>query len=548
MDKPKKITEFGIDIAKNYPLSSTKKKDLDLALATFIVEDQRPIKIVRGKGFQRLMHKLDPRYQIPSIKTIREGRIPKIKDQEKGRLKQELSKTESVALTTDLWSSITMTTFMSVTAHYMSPPGSLQARLLDCSSFHSRHTAKNIKDRLLHVIKNFEIQDRVNCICSDSAANMKKAISETGLEGLPCFAHNLNLAVSGAIKSCESLEKVRQKIVSLVTFMHQSCNGKEDFNACLSRLNLPKKVLIQDVKKRWNSVFLMLERFLELKEAVVLFQSTESGQKFSFIPEDWKIAEEAKNLLLPVYEATKEISGDSYVSGSKVIPIASSLLWWYSDKANKEREQEPFGFGATLSALLQESFLKYFKDAEAIDILAIATLCDPRYKQEGFRTETSCNLALGKLKEQMRLLETDSVTEEEEPNAPAPMNPTGESGSSFWSYLDSKVRKKPNQPTTSHDENESIIMNEVSKYLKLINLDRKEDPLGWWKSTGQTMFPKLYSVAQKFLIIPGTSVPSERVFSTAGSIITKKRNRLSDDMAADFIFLAENLSKKKKTH
>ena len=135
--------------------------------------------------------------------------------------------------------------------------------------------------------------------------------------------------------------------------------------------------------------------------------------------------------------------------------------------------------------------LKYFKDAEAIDILAIATLCDPCYKREGFRAETSCYWALGKLKEQMQPLEIDCVTEE--PNAP--MNPTGESGSSFWSYLDSKVRKKPNQPTTSHDES---VMNEVSKYLKLINLDWKEDPLGWWKSTGQTMFPNLYSVAQKF--------------------------------------------------
>jgi hypothetical protein len=50
----------------------------------------------------------------------------------------------------------------------------------------------------------------------------------------------------------------------------------------------------------------------------------------------------------------------------------------------------------------------------------------------------------------------------------------------------------------------------------------------------------------KMLIIPGTSVPSERVFSSAGGILTKKRSALSDISAADLIFLKENCSKKIK--
>jgi hypothetical protein len=63
---------------------------------------------------------------------------------------------------------------------------------------------------------------------------------------------------------------------------------------------------------------------------------------------------------------------------------------------------------------------------------------------------------------------------------------------------------------------------------------------------GKELYPLIYEVAKKYLIVPGTSVPSERVFSAAGNIISKKRSLLADDTASNLIFLRENLAKKKK--
>jgi hypothetical protein len=51
-------------------------------------------------------------------------------------------------------------------------------------------------------------------------------------------------------------------------------------------------------------------------------------------------------------------------------------------------------------------------------------------------------------------------------------------------------------------------------------------------------------IAFKHLSIPATSVPSERLFSSAGDIISTKRACLGPDLASELIFLHGNLKKK----
>jgi len=69
-------------------------------------------------------------------------------------------------------------------------------------------------------------------------------------------------------------------------------------------------------------------------------------------------------------------------------------------------------------------------------------------------------------------------------------------------------------------------MNELILYEKIQEYDNTQsDPLVWWKENCIS-FPLLSQYARKYLCIAATSVPSERVFSVSGNVVSAKRNHI----------------------
>jgi hypothetical protein len=66
------------------------------------------------------------------------------------------------------------------------------------------------------------------------------------------------------------------------------------------------------------------------------------------------------------------------------------------------------------------------------------------------------------------------------------------------------------------------------------------NPLVWWKKYSAT-FPYLAQVARRYLVMPTTSAPVERLFSVAGQVVTAMRNRLHPETVTILVFRHEAL-------
>ena len=104
----------------------------------------------------------------------------------------------------------------------------------------------------------------------------------------------------------------------------------------------------------------------------------------------------------------------------------------------------------------------------------------------------------------------------------------------LWTFFDKQLEEERKAPAAKN-----AVDVEIDTYLSLERLRRKEDPLAWWRDHEKHL-PKLARLAKKYLAIPATSVPSERVFSKAGQLVSARRANLNPKNVDMIIFLNKN--------
>ena len=168
-----------------------------------IALDLRPVRVVEGHGFKDLMHYLEPGYTIPSRKHF--TKLLRHKHSlGKERLCSKFEEADSIALTTDIWTSAATEAYMyiTVTAHYLDLDWKLQAFVLQTAAFPKRHTGVEIATKLKQICDDFGIGEKVSAIVHDRAANMMLTLdileAERSWESLSCSAHTLQLCLKAA--------------------------------------------------------------------------------------------------------------------------------------------------------------------------------------------------------------------------------------------------------------------------------------------------------------------------------------------------------------
>ena len=183
---------------------------------------------------------------------------------------------------------------------------------------------------------------------------------------------------------------------------------------------------------------------------------------------------------------------------------------------------------------------KRFHQVEYHQVFSRATFLYPRFKKNGFNDAAMVNKVKECLTSDITKLVESEESSESLPRDTTPSK-TGndqdeieEDKDSIWAEFDSKLSTVNNKTTPL-----SAAIIEIRQYAEEPNIGRKDNPLTWWKSR-EMIYPRLAKLAKKNLSVVATSVPSERVFSKTGQIISERRNRLKPSNVQKLIFLNAN--------
>ena len=85
------------------------------------------------------------------------------------------------------------------------------------------------------------------------------------------------------------------------------------------------------------------------------------------------------------------------------------------------------------------------------------------------------------------------------------------------------------------DDEEETAHEEVDRYMADLE-DKKLTTLDWWRKH-ELRYPRIAVIARKMLGRPATSVPSERLFSIGGKLVTADMVCLHPDTVDQLLFL-----------
>ncbi|XP_015437849.1 PREDICTED: zinc finger BED domain-containing protein 4-like [Dufourea novaeangliae] len=449
-----------------------RKMELDMAVADLVVKDLQPFSIVEDKGFQAYTRMLNPKYSLPTRKTLK-------------RLVENMYEETK-------WQSYTLQT----------------------EKVSRSYTGATLANTLKRIFREWNIESKVKYVITDSSPNMLAAIQDFGSDvtSISCFAHTLNLVVNSSLTEFEPLINIRQKCRDVVSHFKSSCLASDKLTEIQSALGIEKHKLILEVETRWNSTYEMFERLLQQKHAVTAALSYFDVPFELLTASEWDIMAYCLPVLKPLFLLTKELSSETHVSISKVLVCINQLNVFLNSSEHE------------LATKLREMMNKYFRDIELNSIYSMSNMLDPRFKTLGFMTIEGAENAKKLIFESSKVTtETDDKSFITDYNI--------EMSTSFWANFDTRVSAY----NCSHTEQFGPAA-ELDSYMKEPCAHRQSNPLEYWKLNA-TKYPHLSQLAQKVLCCPATSVPSERMFSKAGNMLSKKRNKLKDSTLNKMLLL-----------
>lgn len=493
-----------------------------------VVSNQLPLSFIGSNGFRDFMKLVEPNYKVPCEATFK-NRLMLVYDDVSSQIKAELNAALSVSFSTDGWTSRSEDSYITVNAHFINDKWEGKSYNLITTAMDEAHTSANLASKINSIISDWELTDKAMAIVTDNAANMLAALKNIDAEvksGTSCAAHTLQLSIKEGLND-STIHRICCTVKKIVSLFHHSYKANNALQEQQKILGLTVLKLIQSCPTRWNSIYFMLDRLLQNRVPVenVLANrkivSRSTAEQLEITEREWTFISELISVLKPLQVATTVLCGNSHTPISMVNPVIRSLIDIHLSYTDSDCESVR-KLKDIISVDLRRRFVLDRENMNFDEIPAprqIAQFLDPRYKN----LENEPAEARQIIHTYIKNVCVQQVTNNNNNNN-SNTSPVSSSA------LDFLFGMQPNNRDTN---------TQFELYVTEPQISHNSDVFKWWKSN-EERFPAIASLAKKFLGIPSTSAGAERVFSTAGNIVTAKRSSLLPENVDVLVFLFQN--------
>lgn len=280
-----------------------------------------------------------------------------VQDQQKDLLRM-LPPYSKLSIGLDCWTSPFQQAFMAITGYFLDQEWNYREVLLGFEPLEGPHTGINLGSVLSETLRTHQIPDRIMAITTDNASNnqtMIATLQETNpsmtIIRIPCMAHVMQLSLKqllGQMKAnpqndtaemvwseelnqaaCQRAKKqdianTLCKARNLAIYINASPQRRDAFLKLQTKQ--PTLVPIQDVRTRWNSTFLMLQRAKRLQSDLDQYCLAYRVNHLMINSDEWRQIDYLLYLTKPFFRFTTALSKTKDITIHSVFSIYNMLF------------------------------------------------------------------------------------------------------------------------------------------------------------------------------------------------------------------------------
>jgi hypothetical protein len=480
----------------------------------------------------------------------------------------------TISISFDNWLADNELDLLGVVAHYLDKELELKTILLALKPSFGHH-GKDLQETLLAVLREYKISDKIGYFVADNAKNNDAALRllsqhidlKPAEQRLRCSGHIINLVVKailyGVDNDCVLDAALSDKDYDGDSELHDTASVSQ-FEATLrskdetSRLVAWRKKgpvgrlhnLIVHVKSgsvrrrffeakqretdtrlyrvivnggiRWNSACEMIERAIQVKDALQLYQEHFQGDDNDRLDAedclsaaDWKELSELLQLLKPLKEASLKVQAVATDGENGALWQNLSVLDWLLSTLENLKETLPKSHFRACVNLGWKKLDKYYKLSDTTAAYRLAIFLHPCFKRRWFeRHWTGKKSWLQGVDKVVNKAWQDA--KRRWPNEVTIASPQQQAMTAFDAY--------------NHDLDDEDDNDELARYMREERAPKGTKPLKWWRDNHHR-YPVLRHLAFEVLAAPASSSADERIFSIAGDVVNEERSQTQEELA-----------------